>query len=947
MSAGLVCAAIVVVGGGTLTAEAAPATPGTAGPARSVLTTTFATQRAAVQAALSAASAAAVSSGVPVVVDALTTPTQQTSALPDGQIQLDVSSLPVRVEQNGTWVPVDTTLVSDGEWLVPAASVAPVRFSVGGSDQLAQVQTETGEWVTETWPYGPLPVPSVDGDTATYAEVLPDVDLKMVATKTGQASIYVVKSEAAAQSAKLDDLHVLIDGADLTTKSTGVVNAEAADGSGIVAGQPLWWDSSDGATYREPGEEGSPAPVIHEVGADRIAMDVGASVSKEETRTGDEVTYPIFVDPDWSSGIAASWYTDAAYPNQSYLSAGVSDVLRVGNYGSYKSDMFFQFPIGALSGKIVGYAVLNTTQLSMNACGTPGAIQVHTYGPKPAGFTWNQEQSWNAAGTGGWSAPLQSWVGPGCGSAAMAVGWNVTAGVQGKVGASDIQFAFTPSVASAPTRRHYSRAASLVVTYNTRPNTPTNPVFISPSRQCGTAAAPAMIGQTDVTVQVSQTDPDPGTVDNNFFLMKASDLNTLVQHRTSGKVAQGPRSATFTGLSSGETYAWYARGSDWIHDGLAGTPWCYFTVDTTKPAVPSVTASSNAAYVVGQPVVMAVTGAADVAGYVSWITPTQLVSPVPAVPAEGTVSVATALPPCTAGVGSTVRWTCANGASPVALTVAPIDALSTLWVSAYDKAGNQSTATGFPLYPNGDTGTPAASANLDAGHAWHLSTMSTPLPEVIPDSNPWIGTNGIDLLIPETSSRISTDLPDPPLESPVLSTAGGTALEVSTMVAPVDATNSFTFSVWLKGGYNGLNGATQKIAMQGGGTSGSIQLQVAPNGVYSFCLGNYYVSSASTDRTSNCATGSTMNGSWQMVTGIWDAVNQQLRLHVGGSMTPVAVNGHVLGAGSQAAGGPLVFGPAPMTGRWEGLFTNPVLVPGVVDHAQLERLAAFEMPFSD
>ena len=182
--------------------------------------------------------------------------------MPDGTMQYEASTLPVRVEQDGDWVPVDTTLTEVGDWLEPAASAAPVRFSTGGSDQLAQVQTETGEWITERWPYGTLPTPAVDGDTATYPNVLPGVDLKMVATKTGQASIYVVKTEKAAQSTKLDDLHVIIEDAELTTKPNGAVEAELADGSQIVAGQPLWWDSSDGGTYREPGGE-APAPPGH------------------------------------------------------------------------------------------------------------------------------------------------------------------------------------------------------------------------------------------------------------------------------------------------------------------------------------------------------------------------------------------------------------------------------------------------------------------------------------------------------------------------------------------------------------------------------------------------------------------------------------------------------------------------------------------------------------
>ncbi|WP_344010730.1 LamG-like jellyroll fold domain-containing protein, partial [Microbacterium natoriense] len=844
----------VVVGGGAVSASAAPVSP-VVGKVSPVGVSLREVQKAQVAQAQAVASAEAVATGEPVVVDALTSPTQLTSALPDGTMQLEVSTVPVRVEQGETWVPVDTSLVPVGEWLEPAASAAPVRFSPGGSDQLAQVQTASGEWVTETWPYGVLPTPTVEGDTATYAEVLPGVDLKMVATTTGQASIYVVKTEKAAQSTKLDDLHVVIDGADLTKTSTGAVEAEAADGSGIVAGQPLWWDSSDGATYREPGEE-TPSPVTHDVEADRIAMDVGASVAKEEKRTGDDVTYPIYVDPDWASGISGSWYTDAAYPNQSYLNASASDVLRMGRYQQYRGNIFFEFVISALAGKEIRAAQLGATQIKWASCPN-SPVQVRTFGPQSGGFTWNQQNHslWG---------PVLDTQNPGvCNGPAVAVGWNVTAGVQSKVGQTWLQLGLAPQDENVASRRHFSRAATLYVTYNTRPDTPTNPVFTSPSRQCGTAAAPAMIGQTDVTVQVTQTDPDGGNVDDNIFLMKASDLNTLFQRRTPGLVAQGPRSVTFNGLANGETYAWYARGSDWIHDGNGTTPWCYFTVDTTKPAVPSVSVSGATSFEVGKGIDASMSGASDVAGYVYWVTAGQMTSPAPAVPVSGTVSVAAALPACPS-VAAGVRLVCGNGATAVTAKVAPTDGLSTLWVSAYDRAGNQSAATGVPLYAS--VGTPAASANLDQGHAWQVTAMTTPLPSTVPDSNPWIGAAGIDLIIPSNASTMSTDLPDPPVTSPVLSTNYATAgEEIHSTAPPVDSTKSLTLSMWVKPTH--IPTTPHVIAIQNG-LDNSVQLQITKTGKYAFCIGAWNVDMYSTGTDSNCAVGGTVTpGTWQMVTG--------------------------------------------------------------------------------
>lgn len=953
---GISCALFLVVGG-TVPATAATSAAHQSGRAgsSSLLKPTLAMNTAAAQ-------QRAVATGTEVVVDDLTSPTELTTAMPDGTMQYEVSSVPVRVEQDGTWVPVDLDLAQRDGWYEPEASAMPVRFSSGGSSALAQVLTE-GEWVSEVWPHGDLPAPEIDGDTATYGNVFPDVDLKLVATKTGMASIYVVKTEQAAMSTGLADLHVLIDGARIEETASGTAVAETESGARLHSGQPLWWDSSGGGTYREPGLESPTVPVTHEVESDRVSMDVGDSVEQHEKRSDADLVYPIFVDPDWSAGESASWYTDAAYPNQSYLSAGASDVLRVGIYAQYRSDMFFQFPLSAVKGKVVTSARLNTTQLAVAASGAQ-SIGVHTYGPKTAGFTWNQEQAWNAAGTGGWSGVLDQKAPGAWGGPAVAVGWNVTNGVKAKLGAASIQFAFTYSSPTAPSRRHYSRDATLIVSYNSLPNTPTAATITSPPRACGTSTAPAAVGASSVTVRVNQTDPDPGNVGTNFYLVKAGSGSTILQTKSTGLGAQGAKSATFTGLSDGVTYAWRARGQDAANAGASYTAWCYFTVDLTKPSVPSITAPSGAAFTVGDSVNLSVTGASDVAGYVYWITPEKLVptAPAPAVPVAGTVKTTTALPACNGVVSTTVRWACATGSAPATISVAPTDALSTVWVSAYDKAGNQSAATGFPLYPNGDDDTPALPANLDAGHAWQVTNMESPLPLAVPDSNPWIGADAISLNIPSSSWASATDLVDPPFAYPVIE--GGMTPnptdEIRTNTAPVDASKSFTWSMWLKPFTTPLTDFPQTVAVQSGPGGAEVSLRIAKNGPvapenpyntparYEFCIQGTPTSADNGRPVSNCAAGGTVNvNTWQMVTGIWDAKNSELRLLVGNDIKPVASVGHVLGSGVWSALGPMRFAPAPDSSRYYGYIANPVAVPGVIDHNQLAQLNGFMLPFSE
>lgn len=906
-----------------------------------------ATITAADDAAVAAAQAEAVATGEPVVVDELTTPTELTTALPDGTAEVAISTIPVRVAQGDEWVEPDLDLEAAGTWFEPVATAVPVRFSAGGSDQLSQVQADSGEWITEVWPHGDVPAPTLKGDTATYVEILPGVDLKLVATPTGKASIFVVKNEDAATSEALADLRVDVEGAELRTNSSGSAIAETESGATIIAGQPLWWDSSDGGDFREPGESAPIMPVTHDFSGTGVSMDVGESVDRAEDDplVPAALDYPIYVDPDWSSGEAASWYTDAAYPNQSYLSAGASDVLRVGIFEQYRSDMFFQFPISALSGKDIIAGRLNTTQVAVAACGVK-PITVHTYGLKTPGFTWAQEQSWNAAGTGGWSAQLQTpFWGPDCGAAPLAVGWNVTAGVKAKVGDANIQFAFTYADPNAPSRRHYDRDATLIVTYNSKPNTPTALAITSPARACGSATAPARVGAADVTVSAHQTDPDAGNVKTGFYLSEASSLSTVFQSRGSGLRAQGVRSVQFNDLTDGNTYAWRARGFDDISYSLAYSGWCYFTVDTTKPAKPALSTEASS-FSVGQPLSVGLDGAADVAGYVFWVAPTAMAEP-PVIPAGGTVNTTAALPACNGVVLANVRLACADATGGGSISVAPVDAYSTLWVSAYDRAGNQAEPAGLALYDSG-SGNPAASANINAGHAWQLSALGSPLPQTIDDSNPAAGSNAVDLVIPAGTPTDQTDVVDPPFTVPVLSGAAlaPAADAFTTSAPPVDASRSFSLSVWVRP--VAIPATDQLIASQSGTGRGAVSLRATAAGGYAFCITGAAAADDNGRPVSGCATGGALSTtSWQLVTGIWDAGNQQLRLLIGGSsVVPVATAPHVVGSGDWSANGPLKFAPAPHANRFKGLIADPMVLPGVVDYRQLSQMAALSLPFS-
>lgn len=93
--------------------------------------------------------------GHSVVVDSQTSPTVLVTAEPDGSMQLRGSIVPERARVDSVWMNLDHTLRMAGQWWEPKVASVPVRISAGGSDELVQVRSESGDWVSERWTYGP------------------------------------------------------------------------------------------------------------------------------------------------------------------------------------------------------------------------------------------------------------------------------------------------------------------------------------------------------------------------------------------------------------------------------------------------------------------------------------------------------------------------------------------------------------------------------------------------------------------------------------------------------------------------------------------------------------------------------------------------------------------------------------------------------------------------
>ncbi|MBT2502382.1 LamG domain-containing protein [Curtobacterium sp. ISL-83] len=800
-----------------------------------------------------AASADAQASGNEVVVEGTTTPTSQVTAEPDGTLQLTQTTEPTRVQQDGEWVKIDTDLQQNGDWVEPAATLSPVQFSDGGSDVLARVQTPTGQWVSEAWPDGgDLPTPTLDGADATYGDVLPGVDLRLEATATGMSEVFVVKDEQAAANPDLQAVELALHGADVKESSTAAT-ATAADGSALTASKPTWWDSSHAGDEDGPGGAAIPKPLPHTASGDSITLDV----AQAPTANAD---YPLYIDPDWSAGQQHFWFTDRAYPTQSYLDGSPAGYQSVGyaqqDGTTYLSRAFWEFNTAALAGKHI-----LTAQFGAVATYSCSAVPVEAwrYGPGTAGFTWNGDPNlWrekldtqNFTSTGG------------CGISPTSVGWDVTNGMTDIAAAksSTFQIGLRSTDEGSISRKHFNNNARLTVTYNNPPRTPTALQMTSPERSCATSpSAPSFVNNhaQSITLQMNASDPDPGTLTSTFEIAATNALSTRLKALTVQSAAQGTQSAVLpkgTFDSNTPTALAYRAMSNDGHDSSPWSPWCYFTVKNAGPSLPQVTSPDLSSSTIGKPVSVTINYAATdaIRTVAYWWTSTALTSPAPLPPATITPQSDTT---CTFANGP-VTGICATSSTSATLTLAPTDTTSTLWVATYDKAGNvsvdaagHSASTGLEF----DNAANDPAVAIDTGHAWTVGSQTAP-----------------------------TTLDDGNTVSPVPLTVGGnttTGLPGGTFNGP-HATRGLDFnsSVPLVS-INRFNGDYHSAVINGSAPSGSHfemslgdllspgQTGTGLTALYSCAVSNGNMTSSSSTCEGTGATGSALGYAWKTASAV-------------------------------------------------------------------------------
>src|SRR5262245_35058204 len=453
-----------------------------------------------------AAVAMAAACARPVVVSSLVSEYATVSADPAGHLVLESRVLPQRVRQrDGSWREVALRLgrVGDGG-LRPAVSPVDVRLSGGGSGRLVSLVGD-GATLALSWP-GRLPVPVVSGATATYAEVLPGVDLVVRVTVDGFSHVLVVKTAAAAANPALGRVEFGLSGDALVTRAgDGRLVGRSRRGAVLAtAAAATMWDSGAAPAARGGGA-GVRSAVVEAAGGRssvagpgdgaRVAV-VGAAITGDRRlrltpdvamlRSAPAGVFPVFIDPAWSVG-KAKW----AYAT-SNSSTNSTDYARVGREPT----------TGVLYRSFFNFSLTNSGQVYL------GGRQILS-----ARVHMNVYHTWSCADTGNWmfqSSPVTatmrtSWTGTklqsvldyaashahkganDCGNQPdMPVDFTsslVTTAVQTQATAraTSITFGFCGCSTTTGTgettqeryKKYYPNDAALVVTYNSTPTVPT------------------------------------------------------------------------------------------------------------------------------------------------------------------------------------------------------------------------------------------------------------------------------------------------------------------------------------------------------------------------------------------------------------------------------------------------------------------------------------------
>ncbi|MFF4977999.1 LamG-like jellyroll fold domain-containing protein [Streptomyces sp. NPDC001083] len=586
--------------------------------------------------------------GKPVEILSLRGESTEVFATPEGHLEAREHLRPVRTRVDGAWRDIDTTLTRGANGMVvPKATTVGLTFSGGGSTPLVRM-TKNGRELALSWP-ADLPSPELNGNTATYADVLPGVDLRMTAQQDSFSQLLVVTSAHAAASTELDELRLKLDADGMQVKETGDGGLAAIDqgaGSAVFeAPRPVMWDSSNeaptaatqpqseaghsravspktseslGSSAVEPGstasrrrsdvseavaaESANVAPVGVEVPAAQDALVLTPDVG---VLRGKNTVYPVFIDPQWASPQATAWTMASKYwaSSPQWKFNGDSDAgLGYCNW-SYCAPydtkrLFYRIPTSKFAGRTVlqaEFVVRNTWSASCSA----RSVELWRTKDISSSTTWNSQDN-----DAFWIDHLktESFAYGFTGCAAKDAEFDVKSAVQQAADKKWSTMTFGMKAASETDGnawKRFSDDAYLRVQYNRPPaQVKMSQLTMEYGGSCKKPASAARVSTLGKIYANNVTDPDGDSVSVEFRASwDTGDGKGVVTRWKSGLTTAKKSGSNFaislpTSIPKNKTVNWFVHS----YDGAQYSPWsytgdptaCYFVYDTNVPKAPTI-----------------------------------------------------------------------------------------------------------------------------------------------------------------------------------------------------------------------------------------------------------------------------------------------------------------------------------------------------------------------
>ncbi|MEU7950454.1 LamG domain-containing protein [Micromonospora chalcea] len=855
-----------------------------------------------------------------VEVTSLKSENSRVLATPQGNLVLESYVEPqwTKTRNNNSWQRIDTRLErrADGS-LGPVATLADVTFSQGGSVPAIRLPVADGQ-VSLSWP-GELPAPSLDGDTAVYASVLPDVDLRLRALRDGFTWALVVKSAQAAANPMLNELRFsLRTTGSLTKRSKAGGGFEVVDPTGspmLSAGGALMWDSAGVAPKARAGTSRAAADFAawdrreslrvapdHARKAEiptRVQGDDLVIVPDQALLRGKNTVYPVVIDP-WSTIEKTRWGYSST--NNATRNDGVARVGRdPEGSGTYRS--YFSFKLTSLSGKTIRSAKFLTEMTHSWDCGnTPVNLW------RTADMATTGKQTWSGPSFSKWLEKRSGHAhkpstGEGCPDDPQPdqpmefASPNVTADISANRGQEIYTLALSTRESdgtSESTSNWWKKfdpvQTKLTVEYNTNPNTPTaaqlstHAGYTAPPQACVTGTSRPAVRSDFPWLKATVSDPDGsggGSLSGVFTLQKlvgGTWTNVSGWPKTDSGVAPGAKAELQLSAKTvnGEIYRWQVQTKDTLGGFSTASPWCEFSVDYSAPeATPGVVAADGL-YLESPPrgtnqdlrgsvgytgrFTFSANGAADVYDYVYQMN---------------------------GGPEMVVRASSLGGTATTVATPT-LRHENVLTVRSRDQAGNSSAPYDYAFLA-GDPSGPVAHWAMDEGTGLILNNKVEGAPVATMSPSPaWA-----DSRVLGTSRRSGKDW--------AVKFDGDD--QAATTGPVIDTTRSFSFAAWVRADVVG-----GVVMAQVGTNKSPFELQYHP-AKQRWCWVSYASDTVNALATPSpaCGTEPVQPGVWVHLAGVYDAGStNQLSLYVNGVRKGVGM----ANASVWSASGPLTIGAA-------------------------------------